>query len=436
MTFTKLFYICKSARQKVQSTLSAVLHFLKQELRLRKDLELKYDWSFNARASQRMPQEDWFIWLILAGRGFGKTRTGAESIRELVANGQYKRIALVGETYDQIQKVMIEGESGILNIYPEKDRPEYISSKNQIKWNNGAIATCYSAESYEALRGPQFDLVWIDELAKFDHDQEVWDQIMFALRLGNPKLIITTTPRSKPLIKTLLNREDIIVTTGSTLENHEHLSPTFLKNILADYKGTKLGQQEIYGQVLDLNDGQLWRSEYFQYQKIDENLIKKMHIIIAIDPAMTTNSHSDETGIIVVGRLDNKYYVLEDASGVLNCMLWMHKVNELAQKYSPKQIVVETNQGGDILMRMLHKENPNLNYKKVHAKENKYTRAIPIASLYEQKKVIHANYFKDLEEQLLNAHVKFKDDRRDALTWGIYQLSLQNEHYHKFVCWS
>lgn len=432
----QLLYICKSTTNHIKDKFSILLNIFKKELITRNEQLNIYNWELQARENQKLPKDDWFIWLIMAGRGFGKTRTGAESIKSLVNTGNYKRIALIGETYDQIQKVMIEGESGILNIYPDNEKPEYLSSKNQIKWPNGAIATCYSAENYEALRGPQFDLVWIDELAKFDNDQEVWDQIIFSLRLGTPKLIITTTPRAKPLIKKIITREDIIITRGSSLANAKNLSSTFLKNIINDYKNTKLGKQEIYGEILDTNSGQLWHSEYFQYQTIEKDLIKKMHIIIAIDPAMTANTNSDETGIIVAGRLDNKYYVLEDASGVLNCSLWMLKINELANKYNPKQIIVETNQGGEILLNTLKQNNPNLNYKSVRAKENKYTRAIPIASLYEQKKVIHAQYFHQLEEQLLNAHIKFKDDRMDALTWGIYQLTLKNEHYSRIMCWS
>lgn len=429
----KIIYIYKS----LQTYLSSIVDILNLELDHRTQLRSKYDWNLNARENQKMPeQDDWFIWMILAGRGYGKTRTGAESIKQLIKSGDYKRIGFIGETYEQIRQIMIEGESGILNIYPENEKPIYYPSKNQIQWTNGAVAQFFSAENYESLRGPQFDLIWIDELAKFNNDQEVWDQIMFSLRLGNPKLIITTTPRSTPLIKTLIQRDDIIITRGSTLENSKNLSSTFLKNIINDYKNTKLGKQEINGEIIDLEENKLWYSENFQYQSINDDLIKKMSIIIAIDPAMTANGKSDETGIIVVGRLDNKYYVLEDASGIFNCSLWMHKIDELTKKYNPKYVIIETNQGGDLLLNMLKQNNPSLNYRSVRARENKYTRAIPIAALYEQKKVIHIKQFKELEEQLLNAHIKFKDDRMDALTWGLFSLTIQNENYQKFFCCS
>lgn len=431
--YDNFLLVCKSLKEH----LSQFVNILKYEQKLREVNKNKFNWDLCARKNQHLPKGNWFIWLIMAGRGFGKTRTGAESIKKLVESGKYKRIALIGETYDQVRKVMVEGESGLLNIYPDNERPTFAASKNQIFWSNGAIATFYTSENYEALRGPQFDLAWIDELGKFEHDQEIWDQLMFCLRLGkDPKVIITTTPRPKMLLHNLIARKDTILTKGSTFENRENLSSQFIKNIENEYVNTKFGNQEINGELLSEENNQLWRYDNFIYEEISEDLIKQMYIIIAIDPAMSAKNTSDETGLIVVGKLNDKYYVLEDSSGQMNCTLWMYKTAQLYRKYNAKKIIVENNQGGDILMSML-KNYENFNWESVRAKENKYTRAMPIYSLYEQKKVIHTKKFETLEKELLNAHLTFKDDRMDALVWGIFSLS-KIIHYNnkKPQCWS
>lgn len=381
------------------------------------------DWDVLARENQKLPSGNWFAWLILAGRGFGKTRAGAEAIKKLVLSEKYKRIALIGETFDQIKNVMIEGESGLLNINYGNQTPTYYKSQKQIIWPNGAIATCYSAENPEQLRGPQFDLAWIDELAKFNNDQELWNQLMFCLRLGEaPKLIITTTPRPKELIHNLCNREDVHITRGSTFENQKNLSPVFLEMIEKEYSHSKFGKQEIFGEIIDKDDSQLWSANHFIYKDITDEMIEKMHIIIAVDPAMTAKETSDETGIIVAGTFDNTFYILEDGSGRMNCSLWIKKVSELFHKYKAKKIIIETNQGGDILMTMIQSLE-NLPWENVRAKIDKYSRAIPIAALYDQQKVIHSKKFELLEEQLLKAHLTFPDDRLDALTWALYDLN-------------
>lgn len=385
------------------------------------------DWVLTARENQKLPSGDWFAWLILAGRGFGKTRAGSEAIKELILSDKYKRIALIGETYDQIRTVMLEGDSGLLNLNYGSQRPEYKKSQRQLIWPNGAIATFYSADNPESLRGPQFDLAWIDELAKFDNDQKVWDQLMFCLRLGQkPKVIITTTPRSKELIFNLTKRQDVYLTQGSTFENEKNLSDVFLRTIKNEYSDTKFGNQEIYGQLIDKDDNQLWSIQNFIYQKVSDDLIKQMEIIISIDPAMTAKESSDETGLIVAGKLNDTFYILEDASGRMNCNLWTKKASDLYHKYNAKKIIVETNQGGDILINMLQ-QFENLPFESVRAKIDKYSRAIPIAALYEQQKVIHSQHFQQLEEQQLKAHLNFSDDRLDALTWALFKLNKSNK---------
>ncbi|WP_342262205.1 terminase large subunit domain-containing protein [Alphaproteobacteria bacterium endosymbiont of Tiliacea citrago] len=415
------------AIKKISSELNQqLLNALKKEYSSRFSIynnQLEDSWDQTAREKQKLPEGDWFAWLILAGRGFGKTRAGAEAIKKLVLSQKYKKIALIGETFDQIRNVMIEGESGLLNLNYGNLHPTYLKSQKQIIWPNGAIATFYSAENPEQLRGPQFDLAWIDELAKFNNDKQVWDQLMFCLRLGKkPKVIITTTPRPKNLIFELQKRTDVYLTQGNTFENKQNLSESFLKIIEKEYGNTKFGKQEIFGELLDKDDNQLWTNNNFIYEKIDQQLILQMNVIIAIDPAMTAKETSDETGIIVAGKLKDKFYILEDASGKMNCSLWMEKACLLYEKYNAKKIIVENNQGGDVLMSML-KTFKNLPWESVRAKQDKYSRAIPIASLYEQKKVIHKEVFHKLEEQLLKAHLTFPDDRLDALTWALFELN-------------
>lgn len=398
------------------------------------------DWETIARPEQLMPAGDWFGWFIMAGRGFGKTRTGAETVKKLVLSNQYKRICLLGETYDQVRSIMIEGESGLLNVHKNNERPKYKQGRRELVWENGAIATCYSAENYEALRGPQFDLAWIDELAKFDNDEKVWDQLMFCLRLGNaPKVIITTTPRPKKLIFDLTKRTDIHLTRGTTFDNANNLPKNFMNMIAQQYGNTQIGQQEIEGALLLSDSSALWNYLDFSYMDlscVNQQLraLNEHEIIIAIDPAMSTKDGSDETGIIVASKHKDCYYVLEDASGIMKPEIWAHKAYELYKKYQAREIIVEINQGGEVLLAMLESF-ANAPWKGVRAKESKYKRAVPISSLYKQKKVVHAHKFEKLEEQMIKAHVKFADDRLDALVWALYSLMQIKNSNSSIACW-
>lgn len=225
------------------------------------------DWYHQARENQRIPPGDWRIWLIIAGRGFGKTRTGAETIRHWVKNKVYGRIALVGETAADVRDVMIEGCSGILATSPPDERPTYMRSKRRLEWPNGAIATAYSADAYDQMRGPQFDCAWVDELAKFTYGQQAWDQLMLALRLGtHPRCIVTTTPRPLPLIKELMDADDVVVTRGSTHDNAANLAPDFIRHIVSRYENSTLGAQEIYGDIVDMSSYRLWPPSIIRYQ--------------------------------------------------------------------------------------------------------------------------------------------------------------------------
>jgi len=219
-----------------------------------------YVWIKNARPTQLPPAGDWRIWLILAGRGFGKTRTGAETLRSWIRDGRYKRIALMSQTIDEARSVMVEGVSGLLEIHPPLERPSFQRTRRRLVWPNGTVATLYGANHFEHLRGPQFDAVWIDELAKFRYPEEAWNQLMLGLRLGSdPRCIITTTPRPIPLIEKLLERQDVVVTKGTTFENSANLAPAFLNQIVKQFEGTRLGAQELYAEMLTERQGALWR---------------------------------------------------------------------------------------------------------------------------------------------------------------------------------
>lgn len=395
------------------------------------------NWKKIGRKEQQIPETNWFGWLIMAGRGFGKTRTAAEAIKHFVLKENYRRICLIGETFDEVRNVMIEGESGLLNIHSNKDRPKFSSHKRQLTWPNGAVAHYYSSTNPDTLRGPQFDLAWIDELAKFDNAQKVFDQLMLCLRLGkNPRFIISTTPRYNELLIKLKNRKDIYLTTGTTFDNKDNLSANFIEMIKQEYQDTFLGSQEIEGKLINNENMNLWNLEDIEYSKNNED-VSKMQIIIGIDPAVNTNENANETGIIVAGKIDNRYYIIEDFSQKINLDGLMELVSRIYDEYQPIKIIIEKNQGGDILLATL-KAYRNLPWIGVYAKDNKYNRAIPISSLYKQKKVIHLKKFEALEQQQLNAHKNFEKDRLDALVWALFYLMEEGDKeklHSEFSCW-
>ena len=387
---------------------------------------LKYDWAKNARKEQLLPQWNWRVWLILAGRGFGKTRTGAEAVRYLAANG-YKNIALVGETAQEVRRVMLEGESGLLRIFPASEQPKYYPSRNLLLWKNGAKAMLFSSENPESLRGPQFDAVWIDELAKFRNAEECWRQIAMCLRLGqNPRTIVTTTPRPIKLLKDLMMRKDIHITKGSTFANRSNLSKDFVANIAQEYENTTFGQQELHGELIE--KASFW-TEFTYCDQIPE----MEEIVIAVDPAITNNSTSDETGIIVVGRSRDKYYVLEDLSTKAKVQDWISCIIKAYYKYDRTRIIVEVNQGGDFIREFIAELDPAVFVEEVRATASKETRAQPVAILYQRGCVFHAHRFRELENQMLTFGCKNSSpDRVDALVWGILKLK-QNRNQQKIV---
>ena len=388
----------------------------------------RYDWAVFRRASQEPPSWDWRIWLILAGRGFGKTRTGAEWVREEVASGRAGRVALVGRTAGDVRDTMLEGDSGILAICRNDERPTYIASKRRLTWPNGATAICYSAEEPDRLRGPNHDLAWADEVAAWRYAQ-AWDQLMFGLRIGNkPRVIATTTPRPTKLIRHLIERADVAVTTGSTYDNLSNLSPSFMAEMRSRYEGTRLGRQELHAEVLTDVEGALWSPAMIEDSRVNE-APPLQRIVVAIDPAASANEGSDETGIVVAGVAeDGQGYVLSDRSLKASPNEWASAAIQAYHFHKADRIVAEANQGGDMITHTLRTIDRDVPIKLVHASRGKRTRAEPVAALYEQGRVHHVGMLAQLEDQLTTWTVDDDSpDRLDALVWALTELMVKRQ---------
>lgn len=416
---------------------------LTAELKHRQQERQQYDWALNARDNQIPPDGDWRTWMILAGRGFGKTRTGAETLRHWVAEEKCKRIALVGGSLHEVRSVMVEGQSGLLNVHPACDRPIYVPSQRIIKWKNGAVAQFFGAEASETLRGPQFDCVWIDEIAKFRKAKEVWEQVQLCLRLGtNPRCIITTTPRPTKFIQDLLASPDVAISRGSTFDNAANLASTYLEQIKKQFLNTRLGAQELYAELLTQTAGALWQRSMIAYQQPEYDQTGRPtleRIVIAIDPATTTHDHSDETGIIVAGvDAQKRAYILEDHSGRFSPTDWGRRVVDCYYRLKADRVVVEVNKGGDLVENVLKAIDPTIPIKSVRATRGKYTRAEPIAALYEQSRVLHVQPFSLLEQQICDyvpGITSKSPDRMDALVWALTELLLESEKHPSLKIW-
>lgn len=396
---------------------------------------LNYLWTFWARDDQLPPtDEDWTTWLILAGRGFGKTRSGAEWVRNLEASGLYGRIGLVAEDAGDARDVMIEGESGILAVCPPWNKPRWNPSKKRLTWDSGAIATLYSAEDPESLRGPQFDAAWLDELAKWQYQQDTYDMLQFGLRLGRrPLQCITTTPRPTKLLKQIMRESGTRITGGSTYENLANLAPTFRDKIISRYEGTRLGRQELYAEVLGDNPDALWHLKDIEADRVkaEESCDR---IVVAIDPPITSGEDADECGIIGMGRSGDRSkghgYVLADASARgLSPEGWAGRAVALYKALSADAIVAEVNQGGDMVESVIRQVDANVPVKKVHATRGKVVRAEPVSAMYEQHRVHHVGMFAELEDQMCDFSTDFdkkkagySPDRVDALVWAATEL--------------
>jgi phage terminase large subunit-like protein len=327
-------------------------------------------WRAKARSNQLPPDGDWNGWLVMAGRGFGKNFTGAGWINEMVETGTAGRIGLVAATAADARDVMVEGESGLLRLAPSWNVPEYEPSKRRLTWKNGAIATLFSAEESDRLRGPQFDLAWADELGAWNEPQQTWDMLQFGLRLGaRPRWLVTTTPRPVKLLKALLAREgrDVVVTRGSTFENEANLAPTFIQALRDRYEGTRLGRQEIHAEMLSDTPGALWQLDWLDRDRVSRAPDLK-RIVVAIDPAVSNNEGSDETGIVVAGvTKDQQVYVLDDLSGRYAPHEWAAKAIEAYRRYRADRILAEINNGGAMVEATIRALDRLVSFKSVHA---------------------------------------------------------------------
>ena len=386
----------------------------------------RFDWTRCGRPDQHAPEGSWRTWLILAGRGWGKTRTGAEWVREQVMLHGARRVALVARTAADVRDVIVEGESGILAISPPSERPTWEPSRRRLTWPNGAIATTYSADVPDQLRGPQHDLAWSDELAAWQYP-DAWTQLLLGLRLGrDPRVVVTTTPRPTPIIRNLLSAHTTHVTRGRTLDNAANLAPQFLDAVVRQYEGTRLGRQELDGEVLDDNPGAMWKRESIDASRVrTEPQLRR--VVVGVDPAVTSNASSDETGIVVAGiGHDGRFYVLADYSGRYSPDQWASRAVEAYRTHKADRIVAERNQGGDLVERTLRTVDRNAAITTVHAMRGKALRAEPIAALYEQARVSHVGALSMLEDQMTAwdpASDAKSPDRVDALVYAMTELT-------------
>jgi len=394
---------------------------------------LEYDWRYRARPEQLPPAGSWRVWLLLAGRGFGKTRCGAEWVRAEVKAGR-RRIALVGPTAADARNVMVEGASGILAISPDPERPLYEPSKRRLTWPNGAVATTYSADEPERLRGPQHDAAWCDEFAAWRYP-EAWDMLMFGMRLGgDPRVVVTTTPKPTKVIRDLLDDPTTIITRGTSYDNATNLAPAFLAQIVKRYEGTRLGRQELNAEVLEDVPGALWNRKRLEelrwpHFKAVPELVR---IVVAIDPAASSSEESDETGIILAGKDANGTgYVLGDYSGRYTPTEWANRAIALYRDHKADRVVAEVNNGGEMVENTLRMVDRNVAFKAVHASRGKVIRAEPVAALYEQHpaRAWHVGSFAALEDQMCaftsdfdRTKAGFSPDRVDALVWAFTDL--------------
>jgi phage terminase large subunit-like protein len=397
-------------------------------------------------SSQSPSQSPWRAWVVMGGRGAGKTRAGAEWVRSQVEGnlpgdpGRASRLALIGETVDQTRDVMVFGESGIMACSPPDRRPEWQASRKRLVWPNGAVAQIFSAHDPEALRGPQFDGAWVDELAKWKRGQEAWGMLQFALRLGeHPQVCVTTTPRTVGVLKALLQAPTTVVTHAATEVNRANLAESFMEEVERRYAGTRLGRQELDGVLLEDSEGALWTSSLLETLRV-EDTPELDRIVVAVDPPAGSKSSSDECGIVVVGVQAQgapqswRAVVLEDATiQGASPNAWAQAAIDAMDRWGAERLVAEVNQGGDMVSSVIRQIDPLVPITAVHATRGKAARAEPVAALYEQGRVSHVRDLGALEDQMCRMTARGYDgkgspDRVDALVWALHEVMIAPAH--------
>ena len=401
-------------------------------------------WLFEiwALPHQLPPEGDWKTWVIMGGRGAGKTRAGADWIRSEVEGarpllpGRSRRVALVGETLEQVREVMVFGESGILACSPPDRMPVWEATRRRLVWPNGAVAQIFSAHDPESLRGPQFDCAWVDELAKWKKASDTWDMLQFGLRLGDqPRQVVTTTPRNVGVLRDILRNASTTVTHAPTEANRAHLAASFLSEVRARYAGTRLGRQELDGLLVDEAEGALWTAVLLDRARLRE-LPPLTRVVVAVDPPVTGHGGSDDCGIVVAGVVaegppqDWRAVVIEDASvSAASPDRWARAALAAAERHGAERVVAEVNQGGDLVESLLRSIDPLVPFRAVRASRGKAARAEPVAALYEQGRVRHMPGLDRLEDQMCRMTAQGYEgrgspDRLDALVWALTELMI------------
>jgi phage terminase large subunit-like protein len=398
---------------------------------------LRWDWSYWGRPSQlEPPDSEWIYWLMMAGRGSGKTRAGAEWVRKM--KDTCPLIALVGNTWDDVRDVMIEGPAGIMAVAPPGDTPRFEPGNRRLIWNNGATALMYTAQRPDKLRGPQHHAAWCDELAAWQYPEETWSNLQFGMRLGrNPRTVATTTPRPIKLVRDMMKDPLTRVSRTSSYANRAHLAPSYIHKIIQRYEGTRLGRQEIYAELLDDVPGALWSQKLIDDTRLPfgDKVPDLIRVVVAIDPGMSASEDADETGIILAGKDARQHaYILGDYSGHYLPAEWAKRAIDAYRnpERPADRVVAEKNNGGDMVEHTLRMVDPGVPYKAVNASRGKVIRAEPVSALYEKGRVHHVGAFPTLEDQQCSFTQDWdrardgSPDRVDALVWAITELLVEN----------
>lgn len=408
-------------------------------------LRLAFDWELWARPDQLPPPGDWFCWVPLGGRGAGKTRLGAEFIRATVEKSKTPiRVALIGQTAADVRDIMVEGDSGLLSVCPPWNRPLYEPSKRRLTWGNGSIATCYSGDKPDLLRGPQHHVAWVDELAKLKRPQETWAMMEYGLRLGDtPRVVCTTTPKPIPILKQLLSDPEVATTRVSTYANIANLSARFIARVIRRHEGTRLARQELHAEMLEDVPGALWHHTLIEETRVKVQPPLK-RIVVAVDPQASEQDRESgtfdeerglsETGIVVAGLgQDGHGYILDDLSDYYSPDHWARTAMKAYRVWKANVIVAEVNHGGAMVVSLIQTKDKRISVKDVRASTGKYRRAEPVVSLYEQGRVHHVGTYGDLEDQMCSFNQNDEESRRthpdrmDALVWAIHELMVEDD---------